>query len=206
MIIMEKLELMIMELFVDDPRQRYSIRDISKSIGKQYAPVHTAVQRLVKKEALKKQRIGHTDYCSINLDGDASIFCFTEAWRANQFTRKNKDIGIIIKEVLEKLKARFYVLVLFGSYAKGRQTKNSDVDLLLIADNTSRAEELERILTGISRLSIKPMHVISMNCQDFIDMTKTNDTSAVSQAIGNHIIFSGYEEYYKMLGASNVSR
>ncbi|MBI5061207.1 MAG: nucleotidyltransferase domain-containing protein [Candidatus Aenigmarchaeota archaeon] len=202
---MEKLEIMIMELFVADPRKRYSIRDISKYIRKQYAPVHTAVQRLAKKEALRKQRIGHTDYCSINLDGDASIFCFAEAWRTKQFKRKNKDIGVIVKEVREKLKAHFYVLVLFGSYAKGTQTNNSDVDLLLIADNTSRAEELERVLAGISRLSIKPMHVISMNCQDFMGMVKSKDANAANQAIGNHIIFSGYEEYYRMLGALDVS-
>ena len=202
---MEKLEIMIMELFSTDPRQRYSIRNISKTIGKQYAPVHTAVQRLIKKMALKKQRIGHTDYCSIDLGGDASIFCFAEAWRAKQFIRKNKDIGLIIEEVLEKLKAQFYVLVLFGSYAKGRQTKNSDIDLLLIADNNSRAEELERTLAGISRLSIMPMHIISMNYQDFIDMAKSKETNTVNQAISNHIILSGYEEYYRMLGAADVS-
>lgn len=202
---MEKLELMIMRLFSTNPHQRYSIRSISKAIGKQYAPVHIAVQRLIKKGALKKQRIGHTDYCSIDLDGDSSIFCFAEALRAKQFISKNKDIGLIIEEVLEKLKAQFYVLVLFGSYAKGKQTKNSDIDLLLIADNNSRAEELERTLAGISRLSIVPMHIISMNYQDFIDMAKTKETNAVNQAIGNHIILSGYEEYYRMLGAADVS-
>src|SRR3989338_5701512 len=197
MITMEKLEIMIMELFVADPRKRYSIRDISKSIKKQYAPVHTAVQRLIKKEALKKQRIGHTDYCSINVDGDASIFCFAEAWRAKQFKRKNKDIEIITKEVLEKLKAQFYALILFGSYAKGMQTKNSDVDFLLIADSTSRAEELERSLAGVLRLSAKPVHVISMSCHDFMDMAKSKDANPVNQAIGNHIIFGGCEEFYR---------
>ena len=202
---MEKLEIAIMELFVADPRKRYSIRDISKTIGKQYAPVHTAVQRLIKKRALKKQRIGHTDYCSIDLHGDASIFCFAEAWRAKQFIRKNKIAGMIIEEVLEKLKAHFYVLVLFGSYAKGKQTEKSDIDLLLIADNNSRAEELERTLKSVSRLSKKPLHVTSMNFKDFIDMASDKETNVVNQAICNHIIFSGYEEYYKMLGAENAS-
>ena len=205
MIIMEKLEIAIMELFVADPRKRYSIRDISKTIGKQYAPVHTAVQRLIKKMALKKQRIGHTDYCSIDLHGDASIFCFAEAWRAKQFIRKNKAAGMIIEESMEKLKAHFYVLVLFGSYAKGKQTEKSDIDLLLIADNNSRAEELERTLKGVSRLSKKTLHVTSINFKDFIDMAPDKETNVVNQAIGNHIIFSGYEEYYKMLGAENVS-
>ncbi|MCX6816055.1 MAG: nucleotidyltransferase domain-containing protein [Candidatus Aenigmarchaeota archaeon] len=202
---MEKLELIIMELFAVDPRKRYSIRNIAKATGKQYAPVHAAVQRMIKKEALRKQRIGHTDYCSLELKGDASLFCFTETWRAKQFMRKNRAAGLIIEEILEKLKANFYVLVLFGSYAKGKQTEKSDIDLLLIADNNSRAEELERTLTSISRLSKKALHVTPMNFKDFISMASDKETNAVNQVLGNHIIFSGYEEYYKMLGVANVS-
>lgn len=205
MIIMELLELLIMELFAADPRKRYSIRDIAKTIGKQYAPVHAAVQRMIKKKVLQKQRIGHTDYCSLELKGDASLFCFVEAWRAKQFMRKNMAAGMIIEEALEKLKANFYVLVLFGSYAKGKQAEKSDIDLLLIADNDRRAEELERTLTGISRFSKKALHVMPMNFKDFIYMASDKATNAVNQALGNHIIFSGYEEYYKMLGAANVS-
>jgi predicted nucleotidyltransferase len=202
---MEKLELIIMELFAADPRKRYSIRDIAKATGKQYAPVHAAVQRMVKKKALQKQRIGHTDYCSLELNGDSSMFCFAEAWRAKEFIRKNKVAGRIIEEVLEKLKANFYVLVLFGSYAKGSQTEKSDIDLLLVADNNSKAEELERTISGVSRLSKKALHVTSMYFKDFIDMASDKETNAVNQALGNHIIFRGYEEYYKMLGAADVS-
>jgi predicted nucleotidyltransferase len=202
---MEKLELIIMELFAADPRKRYSIRDIAKSVAKQYAPVHTAIQRMINKKVLKKQRIGHTDYCSLELNGDSSSFCFAEAWRAKQFMKKNKVAGQIIGEVLEKLKANFYVLVLFGSYAKGSQTERSDIDLLLVADNNSRAEELERTISAVSRLSKKSLHIMSMDFKDFTDMASNKETSAVNQALGNHIIFSGYEEYYKMLGAADVS-
>src|SRR3989344_2975498 len=205
MIIMELLELLIMELFAADPRKRYSIRDIAKTIGKQYAPVHAAVQRMIKKKVLQKQRIGHTDYCSLELKGDASLFCFVEAWRAKQFMRKNMAAGMIIEGALGKLKANFYVLVLFGSYAKGKHAEKSDIDLLLIADNDRRAEELERTLTGISRFSKKALHVMPMNFKDFIYMASDKATNAVNQALGNQIIFSGYEEYYKLLGAANVS-
>lgn len=50
-----------------------------------------------------------------------------------------------IKEVVQR-KAPGASLILFGSYARGEQTEESDIDLLILTDDTSRTNE--RALTS----------------------------------------------------------
>ena len=44
------------------------------------------------------------------------------------------------------------LIILFGSYAEGRQTSESDVDLLVVAEHESRAE-----ITAKLRTSLRPV-------------------------------------------------
>ncbi len=196
--------MMAIKLFARNPRQKYSIIEISRKIGRKYAPVHAAVQRLLKKNVLKKQRIGHTDRCSLNPENIA-MPCFAEAQRAAEFLKRNADIKIAVDDIGHKLRHHFYALILFGSYAKGTQARSSDVDILLVAESEKAADECERIVSGVSRLSRKPLHAVAMTCNDFIEMAKSKGVNVVNEAIENHVIFSGCEQFYKMLGASDGS-
>lgn len=63
-----------------------------------------------------------------------------------------EDVEKILLEVIEKLKGEYRPIkvILFGSYAYGKPTEGSDIDLLILKDtDKSRAErfvEVKRIL------------------------------------------------------------
>lgn len=52
----------------------------------------------------------------------------------------NKEIFFCIKRIAERLKKEYnaHRVILFGSYARGEETGDSDVDLLIIAPTKER--------------------------------------------------------------------
>lgn len=75
--------------------------------------------------------------------------------------KKNKEL---IKKIVEKLKEKYHPkkVILFGSYAYGKPSRHSDVDLLIIKETTkkplARWIEVKRILRGVSpTLPISPL-------------------------------------------------
>lgn len=75
-----------------------------------------------------------------------------ERWR---MVKISDDINIITKEivedVLELFKEKVYKIVLYGSYARGDFTKESDVDIMILLNCDK--EEVKQYRKEISRLA-----------------------------------------------------
>lgn len=88
-------------------------------------------------------------------------------------TRKIKKTGTesFIKEILQELKeelrnrygSKFKRMMLFGSYARGEQRSDSDIDIAIILEDFSHAcAEIERTGDIVSSLSLKFDTLISL--------------------------------------------
>lgn len=60
---------------------------------------------------------------------------------------KKKNINKIIRQFADSLKEeiRLHKLILFGSYAKGRQHKYSDIDIAVISSDFGKRNEMEEM-------------------------------------------------------------
>ncbi len=74
---------------------------------------------------------------------------------------KNKRIQKIINEVVEKIKNEYQPekIILYGSYAYGKPTRDSDIDLFIIKDTDKR--RVDRFVE-VKRLIYKPTRRISI--------------------------------------------
>ncbi|MBI4285706.1 MAG: nucleotidyltransferase domain-containing protein [Chloroflexi bacterium] len=77
---------------------------------------------------------------------------------------KNKRIQKIIAEVVEKIKKEYQPekIILYGSYAYGKPTRDSDIDLFIVKDTdkrwVDRFVEVSRLIYKHGRhISIEPM-------------------------------------------------
>jgi predicted nucleotidyltransferase/biotin operon repressor len=142
------LEMRIIVFFLANTGASFGVRELSRKMGIDYKMVHTAVQKLSKKGILIKKRQANLDLCSLNLKGDLTSVYYGELLRANSFLQKHKEISSFFNAVREKVKTIFYSLIVFGSFAKGTETKNSDLDLLIIAQSREFGEEIERVINS----------------------------------------------------------
>jgi predicted nucleotidyltransferase len=122
-----------------------------------------------------------------------------ENLRKEEFFKNNQLIKIHTASFLKQAKSKFFVLLVFGSYAKGTQDKKSDIDLLIITNE----EELERKLAAA--LSTIRTHITAIRQNDFQEMImKRDEVNIANETIDNHIIIYGAEQYYAMLGQRYV--
>jgi len=182
----EKLE--ILKLLISRREESFSIRKISQIREINYKSAHNALKGLESEGLASLKKIGNTTACSFNNNFNELVFQ-AECQRRGEALR-DKNI-LILYNRLSELKFPFIAL-LFGSHAKGKAMKHSDIDILTIGG------EQKEIKSEISLFPDK-IHLASIGYDEFVHMAKSREFSVVSEAIKNNIILIGIEEYYRLL-------
>ncbi|MDD4878025.1 MAG: nucleotidyltransferase domain-containing protein [Candidatus Nanoarchaeia archaeon] len=192
-----KAECNIIAFFLSNIQKEFGIREISRNTKTDYKNTYSIVQKLVKKGVLLKRRQANLDLCSLNLKGDFGEICFVEAMRARIFRAKHRMINEFFNAAMEKARYMHYSIVVFGSFAKGKETKSSDLDILVIAPEKSAAEEIVRILNAESVTIAAGIHAMAISTSDFISNLADKKPNVITEAFKSHIIITGAESFYK---------
>src|SRR3989344_1682216 len=190
-----KTKLKIIQLFIknNDPK---TIREIAAQIKSDYRITYIAAQRLIDENILQKKTVGKSSLCNLNLIYYGVGIYEAEDERKQQIL-KNRTISQLYKEIFSKVQTGFFILLLFGSYAKNKQTKSSDIDLLFI----SNERDFEDTISNIFSLLPLKVHALVFTEEEFIRMKDSKKSNVIQEAIENNIILYGIKEYYKLNNA-----
>lgn len=190
-----KTQLKIMEIFVSQIRETFSIKQISEIIEKPYPLVHRSIKPLIEKKITMKDKRG---LLSLNLKDNYMELVYVESLRKNIFLDKNKTIKLFVKDVLEKIGLDFFIFLFFGSYVKKDNAR--DIDVLIVLDKHENIGKIERIINNISsnfslQFDINIISVESMHEMLF----KRHEKNIINETLNNHILIFGAENYYGAL-------
>ncbi len=104
------------------------------------------------------------------------LIIFIEYYKALKFSIEGKNISLILEEFMKTRN-----IVLFGSYAKGTATTESDIDILVIGNKSERIREF-------ARKQIKRINLHFSTLEDFEKLLKKRNTLAI-EIVKNHVIF-----------------
>ena len=78
-----------------------------------------------------------------------------------------EDIEQILDIVKKELTKTFnpYAIILFGSYARKSQQKESDIDVAIIAENTDK-KELFKVKQNLEAVLLKDIDLVNLNDED----------------------------------------
>jgi DNA polymerase sigma len=181
----------ILKLLISKKQEKLSIRRIALLRKVNYKSAYNALKQLENLGIVNLDKIGNTTSCSFNENFNELVFRAEFERRENLFRNKN---FLLIYNQLSGLEFPF-ILLLFGSYAKGTANKNSDIDLILISKGEGE-EKAAKIKLSPLPLSI---HLTSISYDSFIRMAKSKEFSVLSEAIKNNVILVGIEDYYRLL-------
>jgi predicted nucleotidyltransferase len=182
-------EILVLKFLLGNKGAGFTIKKISEGAKINYRIAYEKAISLEKDGLIKIEKQGNSKICNLAYKFDWKIFEAEYLRRQELF--KNKDF-LIIHNHLSKLEFPF-VALLFGSYAKGTQTKHSDMDILAIG-----GEEKE-IESNLTLLFSDKIHLTWMTHKDFLLMAKSREFTVVSEAMKNNVILIGIEEYYRLL-------
>ncbi len=181
-------DIKILKLLLSNKEEKFTINKISKILNINYRMVYENIGLLEKNNLLKITKIGNSKICEFNYNFNNQIYEAEYMRRMDLFKNKN---FLIIHNRLAELNFVFITL-LFGSHAKGTETKHSDIDILTIGGDE------KEIKATLSLLPDK-IHLTTISYKDFINMAKSREFTVVSEAIKNNIILIGIGEYYRLL-------
>jgi len=183
------------------PLKSKSLHQIALDTHLSYVTVHRVIPVLLKRKLIKQEKKGKANLISIDFE-NAKLEDISSAilHEKTKFMKKYPQIAILIKDIEEVLAGKLYILLLFGSYAKENQKKDSDIDLLFVISDKEDSENYKEKINKALKLSTlkKDFNIVTTN--DFIDMLNQRYTAG-REAFESGLVLFGTEPYYAMVKA-----
>src|SRR3989338_6959591 len=115
--------------------------------------------------------------------------------------QKRKFPKEILAEIQKKISKQinFFILIVFGSYAKNKATEKSDLDAAVIVESEQTKKEIAPLLETVKRREIKPIDYHIFTISEFLEMFKADIENVGKQIYKNNIIYYGFIEYCNLI-------
>ncbi len=181
-----------------------TIKNLAENINTDYKNTYNAVDVLFKDGTIKEEKIGNCNVCKLNYENTDTINYLK--WhnfviKINDFKRKHNVEYDIITETVDTLKKRdpFFICMIFGSYTKSEEKKDSDIDILFLGHINK--PDFKSILNKINAPYQKKFHVVEQYIHDFIKDLRNKDKLSIATEIYKKppIVFYGDDIFFRML-------
>ncbi len=157
--------------------------------------VQIALKEFKKQDLVKTEITGDVTTYSLNPNNNLTLSYLN---LINDLeVQKRKFPREILSEVQKKIskQTNFFILIVFGSYAKNKATEKSDLDIAVIIESEQTKKEVTPLIETVKRREIKPIdyHIFTRN--EFIEMLKVDIENVGKQIYKNNIIYYGFIEY-----------
>lgn len=184
------IKLEIIGLFRSNYLNQFYIREMAKLIGKSHVSLLPHLKKFEKDKLLLSKQIGKSKVYSINFNNNQAreFLYLSEKKKTLDFLDKNFFIKKIYDEFINNTND---CLVLFGSYASGNFTDESDIDLLHIG---SIKENEKKKIRDFGKIYKKEVHLVAMTSRQFKEQL-SKQSSLVKEIIKNHIILYNHDTF-----------
>jgi hypothetical protein len=149
----------ILSLFAMNPGKPFYTREISKALSISLGSAHTALLSLENMKILTSQMIGKTKLYQLAMFGPA-----IQAFRV-------LNTVLILEPLLGDLGEISRRIVLYGSYANGTFSEDSDLDLLVVAEDKTKVTDLTEKAKRKFGLELRPL---IMNQLEWMNLEQTS--------------------------------
>jgi len=161
--------------------------------------VQIALKEFKEQDLVKTKVTGDVTTYSLNFDNNLTLSYLN---LINELEiQKRKFQKEILAEIQKKISKQtdFFILIVFGSYAKNKATEKSDLDIAVIVESEQTRKEIAPFLETVKRREIKPIdyHIFTRN--EFLEMLRVESENVGKQIYKNSIIYYGFMEYCNLI-------
>lgn len=172
-------ELNSLMIFFEEPEREFHLREISRLVKKNPVTVKKNLEEFIKKNILSRKKERGLELYSSN----------TEDKNYKELKKTYNKFRIFESGLIDFLNDKFNlpVIILFGSFEKGEDNKNSDVDIFILSE-VKENFNLARFEKKINR----KIQIHLMNQNQF--NKNKRDNSGLINSILNGNVLAGYLE------------
>lgn len=161
-------------------KEKHHLRGLAKKLNESHSTISRKLNKLMKDNILdyKKEGKNKIFYLKDNIL-TRNYILGAELHKLTQLLKKHPELTIITEEILKKTDER--LIIIFGSYAKGLEKKNSDIDIYIETDNKAIKKTIKAIHSKIN-VKIGPFD---------------KNSQLIKEIIKDHVIIRGGEDFYE---------
>ncbi len=192
--------LKILGLYLDDYKKSLHLREISRETKIDVKAIQLQLKKLEKINVLSSIIRGRNKDYRLNLNNVTTKYylVMAEVFISIIYLKKN----FLIKKIVEKIENKIHEpIILFGSFAKGIPTKESDVDVFIISNKKIETGLIIEATDIVGReISLK-----SATRKQFLEGLRNNDP-LIKEVVSNHIILKGADEFSDIMWCYHAAR
>jgi len=192
-------ESQLLNIFAKEPWRKFTftgLKQISKKKSKSY--IDLVLKKFQEEGILKQEKVGHLPVYSLDLSSPkarafAGFSLEYESWRKKNMPYKD------LQKLMDSLNVSNYIFLIAGSYANSTQKKDSDIDVVIIVDDSLEPKKVYANLSHICELNIPPIHLYAFRNKEFVEMLCNKDFNYGKEISRNNLILSSGQAYLKLI-------
>ena len=190
--LLKKSNIALLGLFRKNIFLSKTIRQISEVLKKPYPKVYESVHELKSGGIISIKRVGNSKVCEFSFSEEALLMLgFLDEREALSKEIPNIRKILEIKDIFDD------VVIVMGSYAKNKQAKSSDIDLVVLTKEN--AVKKQRLLDNFTALFMPRFHVIALTYDDFFKMLLDKQENYGKEVFKANLLFRNARKYYQLV-------
>ena len=187
--------LRILQLYRSDYKRSLHLREVARETRASVSPIHIQLKRLERMRVLSSTFKGRNKEYSLDLSNLLTKYYMTlaETFTSITFLERN----FLIKKIVSELENRIQeTIILFGSFAKGDATKESDIDPFTVTEQELKVHiDAAREVEGLIGRKIN----VKSTCEaEFVKGFARGDP-LIREVVSDHIILKGIDSFVNMM-------
>lgn len=193
-----KSQFKIFEPLTKNMLKEYSIKEIKEACGEKSNNALTLALKKFKEENIVKERkIGRSLLYTININNEL-VFNYIQLINTKKLSKFALRAIERIKEDVEK-HTSFFSIVIFGSYAIGKQTKDSDLDVAVFIEEENKRKMIETAIKSSELKTPLEIHSNVISKEEFLEMLKIDNENLGKQIARKHLSIYNSHIFYSLL-------
>jgi len=187
----------IIEVFGRKPWEKVTfkqVKQLSKNKSDNY--VHGVLKKFSKMGVLSAEKYGNSIVYSLaHSQAAVRIVSFISEHKSSLLNLPHE----LINELMKVIPTSYFTFIITGSYAEQKQTRKSDLDVVVICDNFRNTKEILVPIKNKGDLSVPRVHPYVFTEAQFYEMLINDEENFGKEAARKHLIVFGGESFYRIL-------
>ncbi len=191
-------QLKIFEPLTKNILKEYPIKEIKKSSGeKSNNALSLAFKKFKDENLVIEKRVGRSLLYTLDINNEL-VFNYIELINIKKIQKIVLRAIKRIKKDIEK-HTSFFSIVIFGSYAIGKQTKDSDFDVAIFIEKENKRKTIETALKSSELKTPLNIHGHVISEYEFLEMLKIDNENLGKQIARKNLSIYNSHIFYSLL-------
>lgn len=196
-----KEQLRILTVFKEDMFARLTFKQVKqKSRQKSNNITQIALKEFKKQGIVVTEQTGDVTTYSLDLENNLTV-SYLSLINDTEIGENKKLPQKVLSDMQNRIlkTSPFFILIIFGSYAKGATTTKSDLDVAIIVESEQSKKDITPFLETLKRREIIIIDYHLFTGKEFLEMLATEQENVGKQIYRKNIIYYGSIQYYNLI-------